>query len=107
VLQAKLARIDGRRLTETLLEEGVPCGPVLEIPDVAAHPHTLHRQMVVERDGYRGFGIPVKLARTPGAITSIPRDFGADTRAVLTEAGYDSDAIDTLIDQGAALDRRR
>ena len=32
---------------------------------VAAHPHTRHRGMIVERGNYRGAGSPIKLSRTP------------------------------------------
>jgi crotonobetainyl-CoA:carnitine CoA-transferase CaiB-like acyl-CoA transferase len=105
-IESRLARLDGRALAASLLDDGVPCGPVLEIPDVAEHPHTLHRQMVVERDGYRSFGIPVKLGRTPGSVESVPHDFAADTVAVLEEAGYDGDGIDALLASGAAIAKR-
>jgi crotonobetainyl-CoA:carnitine CoA-transferase CaiB-like acyl-CoA transferase len=104
-LEVRLAGLDGRSLADRLLEEGVPCGPVLEIPEVAEHPHTLHREMLLDTDGYRGFGVPVKLSRTPGGLRSTPRSFGADTREVLAEAGYDADEIDGLVEAGAALDR--
>ena len=104
---AKLAPLDGRMLAATLLDEGVPCGPVLDVAEVAAHPHTRHREMLIDREDYRGFGVPVKLDRTPGAVRSSPRRFGADTRAVLAEAGYDEATIETLLASGAALDDRR
>ena len=63
-------------------------GAVLTIPEVAEHPHTKHREMVVELDGYRGTGIPLKLGRTPGGVHSTPPLFGTATREVLAEAGY-------------------
>jgi formyl-CoA transferase len=100
-----LAALDGRKLAETLLDEGVPCGPVLSVPEVVAHPHTIARDMVVEAEGYRGFGTPIKLSRTPGGLRSAPERFGESTRAVLTAAGYDPDEIAALIEAGVALDR--
>jgi crotonobetainyl-CoA:carnitine CoA-transferase CaiB-like acyl-CoA transferase len=106
-LEPRLARIDGRTLSARLLDEGVPCGPVMEIPEVAAHPHTRHRDMVIEQDGYRGFGIPTKLSRSPGRLATTPRRFGADTREILAMAGYDRDEIEALLADGAALDRPR
>ena len=66
---------------------GVPSGAVLEVPDVMEHPHTRHRNMVWEKDGYRNVGNPVKLSRTPPAVRSKPHKFGFDTRAVLAEHG--------------------
>jgi crotonobetainyl-CoA:carnitine CoA-transferase CaiB-like acyl-CoA transferase len=103
VLEAALATVDGEALTTKLLEQGVPAGPVLEVPDVAAHPHTRHRLMVVEKDGYRGTGNPIKLSRTPASVRRLPPQFGAATREVLGEAGYSASEIEALIAAGVAI----
>ena len=86
-----------------LMQGGVPSGAVLEVPDVMEHPHTKHRDMVWEKDGYRNVGNPVKLSRTPPGVRSKPKKFGADTRAVLAEVGYSAAEIDTLVATGIAL----
>jgi len=40
---------------------------------VVEHPHTAHREMVVEMgDGYRGVASPIKLARTPASYRISP-----------------------------------
>jgi len=106
-LEAGLASIDGEQLAMTLLDKGVPCGPVLDVPDVLTHAHTRHRGMVAERGAYRGTGNPVKLSRTPAGLRSTPPAFGADTRAVLAEAGYSAAEIDALFISGAALETPR
>ncbi|HWK44394.1 MAG TPA: CoA transferase [Stellaceae bacterium] len=106
LLRPVLAEQDGVALSARLIAEGVPCGPVLDIADVVEHPHTKHREMVVTSGDYRGFGAPVKLSRTPASIRSTPPAFGSSTRAVLAAAGYDPDAIETLIATGVALDRK-
>ena len=106
-LEAGLASIDGEQLAMTLLDKGVPCGPVLDVPDVLDHPHTRHRGMVAERGGYRGTGNPVKLSRTPATLRSTPPAFGSETRAVLAEAGYSEAEIEALIAAGAALETPR
>jgi crotonobetainyl-CoA:carnitine CoA-transferase CaiB-like acyl-CoA transferase len=106
-LEAGLASIDGEQLAMTLLDKGVPCGPVLDVPDVLDHPHTRHREMVVERGGYRGTGNPVKLSRTPASLRSTPPAFGSATREVLAEAGYTEAEIDALFASGAALETPR
>jgi crotonobetainyl-CoA:carnitine CoA-transferase CaiB-like acyl-CoA transferase len=103
VIAPVLAELDGQVTADTLLEAGVPCGPVLEIDAVIDHPHTRHRRMVVEQDGYRGFGTPVKLSRTPGAVRSVPQGFGAATRRVLAEAGYAEAEIEALIAEDIAF----
>jgi formyl-CoA transferase len=102
-LRALIAYRDGESFADELMRSGVPSGAVLEVPDVMEHPHTKHRDMVWAKDGYRNVGNPVKLSRTPSALRSKPRKFGADTRGVLASAGYSAAEIDALIASGAAL----
>jgi crotonobetainyl-CoA:carnitine CoA-transferase CaiB-like acyl-CoA transferase len=94
---------DGESFANELMENGVPSGAVMEVPDVMEHPHTKHRGMVWEKDGYRNVGNPVKLSRTPASPRSKPKKFGADTRAVLSEHGYSAAEIDKLVASGMAL----
>jgi crotonobetainyl-CoA:carnitine CoA-transferase CaiB-like acyl-CoA transferase len=104
-LETLLATRDGQALCDTLLAEGVPAGPVLDIPAVMAHPHTLHRKMTVEGEGgYRGFGVPIKLSRSTAGVRSGAKCFGADNRAILAEAGYSAAEIDRLISSGVVPD---
>lgn len=106
-IEAKLEALDGDELCDRLLREMVPAGPVNEIPEVMTAPHTLHRRMRVELDGYAATGIPVKLSRTPGAVRAKPPAYGADGREVLRQAGYTDAEIGGLIDAGVVLERRR
>jgi crotonobetainyl-CoA:carnitine CoA-transferase CaiB-like acyl-CoA transferase len=99
-LETALAGIDGEALTMRLLERGVPCGVVQELPDVLTHPHTRHRGMIYESGDYRGVGNPIKMSRTPPALRSPPPRFGEANRAVLKEAGYADTEIDHLIQTG-------
>jgi len=85
------------------MQNGVPSGAVQEVPDVMEHPHTKHRNMVWEKDGYRNVGNPVKLSRTPPAVRSKPKKFGNDTRAVLAERGFSDAEIDKLVASGIAF----
>ncbi len=94
---------DGESFANELMQNGVPSGAVMEVPDVMEHPHTRHRDMVWEKDGYRNVGNPVKLSRTPPGVRSKPRKFGIDTRAVLAERGYSAAEIDKLVASGIAL----
>jgi formyl-CoA transferase len=86
-LEKALAKEDAGPLCERLMAAGVPAGPVHSVPQALQHAHTAAREMAVEKDGYRGLGIAVKLSRTPGSVRSAPPRFGADTRAVLLAAG--------------------
>ena len=94
---------DGEAFANELMVNGVPSGAVQEVPDVMEHPHTKHRNMVWEKDGYRNVGNPVKLSRTPPSVRSKPRKYGIDTRAVLAEHGFSASEIDKLIASGVAL----
>ncbi|MDI1286428.1 MAG: CaiB/BaiF CoA-transferase family protein [Reyranella sp.] len=106
-LEAELRELlkdrDADSFSIELMQGGVPSGAVLEVPDVMEHPHTRHRGMVWEKDGYRNVGNPVKLSRTPAGVRSKPRKFGFDTKAVLAEAGYSAVEIDRLVATGIAL----
>jgi formyl-CoA transferase len=100
-----MAQWDGEELADTLMRAGAPAGPVLETHEVVAHPHTIHREMTVDIDGFRTLGNPIKMSRTPPqAARRRPPRFGQDTRTVLAEAGYSEAEIDELIASGAALD---
>ena len=67
---------------------------------VARHPHTLHRQMVVELGEYRGTGSPIKLSRTPATYRNAPPALGADTDAVLASLGIDTETRQRLFEAG-------
>jgi len=95
-LDKSLAKEDAGPLCERLMAAGVPAGPVHSVPQALQHPHTAARDMAVEKDGYRGLGIAVKLGRTPGSVRRAPPRFGADTRAVLLAAGLSEDEIRKL-----------
>jgi crotonobetainyl-CoA:carnitine CoA-transferase CaiB-like acyl-CoA transferase len=99
-IEATLAAIDGEALTTRLLDRGVPCGVVQDLPGALTHPHTLHRNMVYEQGAYRAVGNPVKLSRTPAGLHRLPPRFGEANRAVLKEAGFSDAEIERLIKSG-------
>ncbi|MBM3573532.1 MAG: CoA transferase, partial [Alphaproteobacteria bacterium] len=101
------SRHDGAELADALQKEGVPCGAMLSLPEVFDHPHTKHRQMVLEDGAYRGTGIPAKLSRTPGRLRWAPKPFGVDGRKILSEAGYSAAEIEALVVAGALVETRR
>ena len=67
LLEAKLAAFDDcEALADRLMNAGVPCAPIRDVPAALADPHTAHRSMVVEiGEEYRGVASPIKLSRTP------------------------------------------
>ena len=83
-------------LCQRLMRKGVPAGPVNDVPHALSQPHAVHRQMVVEHDGHRSLGIPVKLSATPGKVGRRPPRLGEHGREVLLEAGYSIGEIEAL-----------
>jgi crotonobetainyl-CoA:carnitine CoA-transferase CaiB-like acyl-CoA transferase len=86
--------------------EGVPCGPINSIAQMAGDPQTLAREMVVElehpRAGRtRALGLPIKLSRTPGKVARPAPIFGQHTREVLGEFGFTGAEIDALYAENA------
>lgn len=74
-LTALLMQFDGESLTGQLMNEGVPCAPVLDVKDALEHPHTAHRELIVSMpNGYKGLGSPIKLSRTPATYRLPPPD---------------------------------
>ena len=67
---------------------------------VVAHPHTQHRQMIVEKEWYKALGSPIKLSRTPASLRSLPPKFGEHSREVLTEFGFEDREVDALLASG-------
>lgn len=100
VLEARLVNHECEPLARDLMQAGVPCGPVQSVDVVARHPHTLHREMVVEIGEYRGTGTPIKLSRTPATYRNAPPTLGGDTRAVLDTLGIDAAVQQRLFEAG-------
>lgn len=91
---------EGVAVATQLLAAGVPAGAAMTVPEALNHPHTRHRNMVVEKDGYSGTGVAVKMSRTPGSVKSVPPGFGAHGRDILKELGFAENEIIGLIDSG-------
>ncbi|MBE7249280.1 MAG: CoA transferase, partial [Actinomycetospora chiangmaiensis] len=84
---------------------GVPAGPVLDVNAMHRDPQTQARAMVVEVDHPRvgrmkTLGLPVKFSDTPGRVHGPAPLLGEHSRAILAEAGYTADEIDSLITRG-------
>lgn len=99
-LVALLSDREAESLTEALLGIGVPAGAVRELTEVLDHPHTRFQDMVVERDSYRGTGIPAKMSRTPGEVRRAPGGLGQDSRTVLRARGWSEGQIADLVAAG-------
>ncbi|QMV74363.1 CoA transferase [Comamonas piscis] len=87
LIEVALSSFSRDPLCAELMGCGVPAGPVNSVSEAFAQPHSRHRKMTVERDGYHGIGVPVKLSRTPGCPGSNPPRFGEHTAAIFHEGG--------------------
>ena len=90
-LAEKLMEQDGMSLFSTLMAAGVPCAPVLTVDEALKLQHTKDREMLFERDGYRGVGIPIKLSRTPGSFRLVPPRIGQDNAEIFARFGITSE----------------
>ena len=73
LLETALANFECAKLVDALMAAGVPAAPVLNVDQALLHPHTAHREMVVEMEGgYKGLGAPIKLSRTPASYRLAP-----------------------------------
>lgn len=96
IIEEAIAEMDGEKLCNDLLKNKVPAGLLQSIPDAFAHPHTIHRKMLVEFEGNRWAGIPVKLSGTPGSVRRSPPDFNQHADEVLREHGFSDAEIAAL-----------
>src|SRR5262245_28786492 len=108
LMNAKVRSFKMKDLLAALEAEGVPCGPINSIADMASDAQTLAREMVVElehpRAGRtRALGLPVKLSKTPGEVSRPAPLLGQHTREVLAEYGFSSNEIEALVASGAAV----
>jgi formyl-CoA transferase len=106
ILVQAFSTLDGPKIAHEILKAGVPAGPLNTIEEALNDPQTAAREMIVERNAYRGIASPVKMSRNKAQTRHTPPDFGADNRAVLRAEGYDEDEIDQLIGLGAVVEHR-
>ncbi|WP_439514698.1 CaiB/BaiF CoA transferase family protein [Oceanibaculum nanhaiense] len=106
-LEKAMANVDGKALCERLLALGVPAGPVMNIAEVFAAPHTQHRRMDETLDAYRGTGIPIKFSRTPGSVRRTPPKFAQHSDEILAEAGFSAEEVASLKQGDVVVTKRR
>lgn len=106
-LERTLVHFESDALCRELMQAGVPAGAVNTVPQAFAQAHVAHRDMLVESEGHRAPGIPVKLAQTPGGTGRRPPRFGEHAREILADAGFDEGMIDGLIETGVVTPPRK
>ena len=94
LVQAELMKLPAAEWKRRMDEAGVPCSPILEIPEALAQPQVRHRGLVREviddKTGktMRTLNAPFQYAHDGPEPTFAPHRLGADTEDVLTALGY-------------------
>ncbi|MBC9734638.1 CaiB/BaiF CoA transferase family protein [Nocardioides marmotae] len=94
-----------QEVIEAFTEAGAAVAPVYDARDIVEDEHVRETGMITlvedERLGELAVHGPLwGMSETPGAIRFLGRDLGADTDAVLTEAGVDPATLDELRGRG-------
>jgi crotonobetainyl-CoA:carnitine CoA-transferase CaiB-like acyl-CoA transferase len=108
VMNSRLRTRSKKEWIAALEAQGVPCGPINSIAEMAADAQTAAREMVVELEHAkagrtRALGLAIKLSATPGKVSRASPLLGQHTREVLGEYGFTSVEIDGLVSSGAAV----
>jgi CoA:oxalate CoA-transferase len=106
LLEAKLVERPTQEWADLLTRAGVPAGSIPSLQEALDAPQVAHRGTLqtVHAPGIgnlRLFTMTAKFERTPGSIDTPPPQLGADTDAVLREAGYSAEEIDAFREAGA------
>lgn len=84
---------------------GVPCGRINTVKEALTDPHLLERGMIIELEHpaiglVKSIATPVHLSDTPLVYYRHPPTLGEHTQEVVSELGYDADAITRLYAEG-------
>jgi crotonobetainyl-CoA:carnitine CoA-transferase CaiB-like acyl-CoA transferase len=102
LVQAELMKVAACEWKLRMDEAGVPCSPILDIPEALSQPQVRHRGLVREViDGQSGKTIrtlnaPFQYAHDGPAPAFPPQHLGASNEDILTELGYSKAAIAEL-----------
>ncbi len=85
---------------------GIPCGPINDLDQVLADPHTAARDLWVDMDHpsagrLKTVGVPIKISGIPRTIRRPPPSLGEHTAEVLGELGLSEAALQSLHAAGA------
>ena len=86
---------------EIMLGTDICYAPVLTFDEARAHPHNATRKTFLERDGIHQAAPAPRFSRTEVELPSSTGAPGAETRAILAEAGFDEAEIEALTSTGA------
>jgi crotonobetainyl-CoA:carnitine CoA-transferase CaiB-like acyl-CoA transferase len=84
-----------------LQKEGIPCGPINDMPRLFQDPHVIEREMLLEMNHptigkFKYVGSPLKLSKNPVQYRKHPPLVGESTEEVLVEMGLTQVEIESL-----------
>jgi formyl-CoA transferase/CoA:oxalate CoA-transferase len=90
---------------ERLKATGIPAGPINSIAETVSHPQHLARGFIPELQHptagmVKTTGNPIRLSETPATYRMPPPTLGQHTTEILTNLGYDDEALASLRGQG-------
>ncbi|MEJ7838619.1 MAG: CaiB/BaiF CoA-transferase family protein [Thermomicrobiales bacterium] len=107
LVNAVFAPLTTDEIVSRLDAAAVPCGPILTVDEVLQHPQVEDQQLVrtvphQTLDEVQVAGFPYNFSETPLDIRHGPPVLGQHTIEILAELGFSAEAIDAIIESGAA-----
>jgi crotonobetainyl-CoA:carnitine CoA-transferase CaiB-like acyl-CoA transferase len=106
-IETALAAKPAREWAKLLNKHGIPAGEVLSVPDVLQHPQVTGRGLIKRFQHASGVDCAIAVVRSGFRLASgdpapatPPPSLGADTESILTELGYNRDAVAKLKKDG-------
>jgi CoA:oxalate CoA-transferase len=107
-LEEALAARSAQAWWPLLVQAGIPCGPVLSVPEALDHPQIRERGMIAQFDACPGVGRDIRVVRTgfkvngaAPAVDAPPPQLSQDTQRVLEALGFAPQEIDAMRASGA------
>jgi alpha-methylacyl-CoA racemase len=98
---AEIFKTKTRDEWERVFAERDACvAPVLEMDEVADHPHNRERSLLINVDGVPQPTPAPRLLRTPGLVVKPGGPRGDNTKKVLKELGYSNQKLNELFEKG-------
>jgi crotonobetainyl-CoA:carnitine CoA-transferase CaiB-like acyl-CoA transferase len=101
LLQKRLLAKTASEWIEKFRKQNIPCGPIQTMDQLEKDPQLQARNMFHSMEHptagkIKMVGSPLKLSRTPAAISHYPPDAGEHTEEILQSLGYSGDHIQSL-----------
>ena len=78
---------------------------MLDLAEVADHPHNAERGVFVERDGFLQVAPAPRFSRTPGELGLPPPSPGEHSADILRDWGFDESEIGQLLESRAVVSK--